>query len=57
MMDHENILEEKQKDSELDRDTEVKAAKERAEKMWKKKFDDREAVLEERLKDLDEEMT
>lgn len=57
VMDHENAIEEKQKDSEMDRDTEVKAVKERTEKLWKKKFEEREAVLEERLKDLDDEMT
>ena len=31
--------------------------KEKTEKLWKKKFDEREAVLEERLKELDAEMT
>ena len=31
--------------------------KEQIERTWKKKFADREAVLEERLKDLDAEMT
>ena len=35
----------------------MKAMKEKTEKLWKKKFDEREAVLEERLKELDAEMT
>ena len=57
VMDHETAVEERQKEGEFERDAEVKAAKERIEKLWKKKFEEREAVLEERLKELDTEMT
>ena len=56
IMDHENVLEEKTKEAELERETESKQVKERIEKTWKKRFDDREATLEERLRDLDSEM-
>ena len=57
VMDQETAIEDKAKEDEIDREAEAKAAKERVEKIWKKKFDDRETVLEERLKDLDQEMT
>ena len=57
LMDHDTLVEDKIKESELERDTEIKANKERIDKVWKKKFDDREATLEERLKELDAEMT
>ena len=56
-MDHDTTIEDKLKEGELEREAEVKAAKEQTEKLWKKKFTEREAVLEERLKDLDAEMT
>ena len=56
-MDHETQLEERVKELEFERETEIKATKERTEKLWKKKFDDRETILEERLRDLDTEMT
>ena len=56
-MEHETAVEDKLKEGEFDRDAEIKAAKEQIERTWKKKFADREAVLEERLKDLDAEMT
>lgn len=57
VMDHESAVEEKAKETEFEREAEVKAVKERTEKLWKKKFDDREAALEERLRELDAEMT
>lgn len=56
-MDQETHLEERIKEMEFERETEIKATKERTEKLWKKKFDDRETILEERLRDLDAEMT
>ena len=55
-MDHETAVEEKLKEGELERDAEIKGAKEQTEKLWKKKFAERETVLEERLKELDVEM-
>ena len=57
LMEHESALEEKVKELEFERDTEAKAAKDRTEKLWRKKLDEREATLEERLRDLDSEMT
>jgi hypothetical protein len=57
VMEHETALEEKHKESELEKEAEVKAVKERTEKLWKKKLDDRETVLEQRLNELDAEMT
>lgn len=56
-MDHETAVEDKLKEGELERDVEIKSAKEQTDKIWKKKFSERETVLEERLKDLDVEMT
>lgn len=57
VMDHEAVLEERQKENEMDKDADVKAMKERTEKLWKKKFEEREKALEERLRDLDDEMS
>lgn len=57
VMEHENQVDEKTKESELDRDAETKAIKDKTDKYWKKKFDEREVTLEERLKELDSEMT
>ena len=57
VMEHETTLEERVKELEFERETEVKAAKDRTEKLWRKKLDDRELVLEERLRDLDAEMS
>lgn len=56
LMEHETTLDERVKELEFERDTESKAAKDRSEKLWRKKLDDREAALEERLHELDTEM-
>ena len=57
VMEHETTLEERVKELEFERETEVKAAKDRTEKLWRKKLDDRELALEERLRELDAEMS
>ena len=57
VMDHDSSVDDRQKEGEFEREAEIKAVKERTEKLWKKKFDEREATLEERLRELDTEMT
>ena len=57
VMEHETAIEEKQKESELEKEAEVKIVKERTEKLWKKKLEDREIVLEQRLNELDTEVS
>ena len=57
VMEHEGQVEERVKDFEMERDVSVKEAKLVVERAWKKKFDEREAVLEERLREIDSEMT
>ena len=54
--DHENTLGSHQKESEIEREAELRAQKEKIEKQWRKKSDDREKVLEERLNEIDKEM-
>ena len=57
VMEHDSSVEDRQREIEIEHEAEVKAMKEKTEKLWKKKFDEREAVLEERLKELDGEIT
>ena len=57
VMEHETAIDERVKELEFERDTESKAAKDRIEKVWRKKLEDREASLEERMQEMDAEMT
>ena len=54
--DHESALSSLQKESEIEKEAELRAQKEKIEKQWRKKLDDREKALEERISEVDTEM-
>ena len=54
--DHENNLNSQKKEAEIEREAELRAHKEKIEKQWRKKLDDREKALEERIGEIDIEM-
>ena len=51
VMEFETAADDKQKEWELERDSEAKTHRDKVDKIWKKKLEDREQVLEDRIRE------